>query len=174
MKVTDEMVNRFLSWPLPASVRSDDCATVQGYPHRSGTTLLTADEARQMLEHVLQDGAALTEAARSDTHWLAKVREACERSPLFKRFLSVNFWDAHHVDLLWRHNGKDVREEADWLSAVFYAVRRHEPGKMPPPESMPPGVFPDGTTKAGDDRFNSKWGPNGDGSSSSMNSVLPK
>ena len=53
MQVTDEMVDRFLTWPLPDSVRSDDCATVQGYPHRSGTNLLTHAEARQMLEHVL-------------------------------------------------------------------------------------------------------------------------
>ena len=48
-----EMVNRFLRWPLPDSVRADDCATIQGYKDRSGTTLLTADEARQMLEYVL-------------------------------------------------------------------------------------------------------------------------
>ena len=78
MKVTDEMVNRFLSWPLPASVRSDDCATVQGYPHRSGTTLLTADEARQMLEHVLQDGAALTEAVRSEARWTPVAKEIAD------------------------------------------------------------------------------------------------
>jgi hypothetical protein len=61
MSVTDEMVNRFLSWPLPESVNSDVCVTKdygQRYgfvplPQRTGTNLLTADEARQMLEHVL-------------------------------------------------------------------------------------------------------------------------
>ena len=47
-------VDRFLAWPLPGSVRSDDCATKQGHPGRTGTTLLTADEARQMLEYVLR------------------------------------------------------------------------------------------------------------------------
>lgn len=52
-KVTAEMVNRFLSWKLPASVRPDSCVLDQGYPHRIGTNLLTADETRQMLEHVL-------------------------------------------------------------------------------------------------------------------------
>ena len=48
------LVDRFLSWPLPKSVAADLCATDANYPHpRCGTNLLTADEARQMLEHVL-------------------------------------------------------------------------------------------------------------------------
>ena len=49
----DALVDRFLAWPLPASVCSDLCATKQGYPHRSGTNLLSAAEARAMLEYVL-------------------------------------------------------------------------------------------------------------------------
>lgn len=54
MKVTDEMVDRFLAWPLPKSVCSDQCVTDNNYPNsRSGTNLLTATEARAMLEHVL-------------------------------------------------------------------------------------------------------------------------
>ena len=55
----DEMVKRFLSWPLPDSVCSDFCVTVRDYkpPNRVGTNLLTADEARQMLEHVLKSPA---------------------------------------------------------------------------------------------------------------------
>jgi hypothetical protein len=48
-----EMVNAFLAWPLPASVCCDHCAHIQGHPHRIGTSLLTADEARQMFEYVL-------------------------------------------------------------------------------------------------------------------------
>jgi hypothetical protein len=51
--VTEEMVTRFLTWPLPASVCADEVATIPNRPHRTGTTLLTAIEARQMLEHVL-------------------------------------------------------------------------------------------------------------------------
>jgi hypothetical protein len=66
MKVTDEMVNRFLTWPLPKSVDSDVCVTkdygqrsgiINVSPNRTGTNLLTADEARQMLEHVLGEQA---------------------------------------------------------------------------------------------------------------------
>lgn len=52
--ISDELVDRFLSWPLPTSVCSDPCASTPGYPHqRVGTNLLTADEARQMLQHVV-------------------------------------------------------------------------------------------------------------------------
>jgi len=50
----DELVNRFLAWKLPQTVCADLCATDNKYPHsRSGTNLLTAIEARQMLEYVL-------------------------------------------------------------------------------------------------------------------------
>ncbi len=49
----DELVNRFLAWPLPETVCSDLCVTEHGKPHRIGTNLLTAVEARQMLGHVL-------------------------------------------------------------------------------------------------------------------------
>jgi len=54
--ILDKMVDRFLAWPLPDSVCADLIATRQGSysPPRVGTNLLTATEARQMLEHVLQ------------------------------------------------------------------------------------------------------------------------
>lgn len=51
----EELVNRFLAWPLPKSVRPDPCVMDQGYPHRSGTNLLTADEARQMFQHCIEE-----------------------------------------------------------------------------------------------------------------------
>lgn len=52
--VIDRLVDRFLAWPLPKSVCSDACASQPDYPHRSGTNLLTAGEARQMFEYVLR------------------------------------------------------------------------------------------------------------------------
>ena len=55
----DELVNRFLRWPLPHSVCADLCASKQGYPNRSGTTLLSAFEAKAMIVHLLHQ--ALTE-----------------------------------------------------------------------------------------------------------------
>lgn len=51
----DKLVDKFLSWPLPDSVCSDLAATKQGYPHRSGTTLLSATEARIMIEYLLNE-----------------------------------------------------------------------------------------------------------------------
>ncbi|HEY0954019.1 MAG TPA: Gp49 family protein [Roseateles sp.] len=50
---TEEMVGRFLAWPVPASVYPDG---TPGQPGRTGTNLLSAVEARQMLEHVLRKG----------------------------------------------------------------------------------------------------------------------
>ena len=52
------LVDRFLAWPLPLSVSSDLCVTKREMessypPKRTGTSLLTADEARQMFEYVL-------------------------------------------------------------------------------------------------------------------------
>lgn len=62
MKVTDEMVSRFLGWTLPKTF-APDCGIsfdkrppdARGYPTGwpIGTNLFTADEARAMLEHVL-------------------------------------------------------------------------------------------------------------------------
>lgn len=54
--VTDEMVNRFLTWSLPRDF-SPDCGIAFNPPTPTswpvGTNLLTATQARQMLEHVL-------------------------------------------------------------------------------------------------------------------------
>lgn len=46
----DELVNRFLTWPVPASVRPDG---TPGQPGRTGTNLMTAAEAKEMLLYVL-------------------------------------------------------------------------------------------------------------------------
>lgn len=52
------LVDRFLTWKLPPSVCSDTCVSDPTFEKRyrgsrSGTNLLTADEARQMFEHLL-------------------------------------------------------------------------------------------------------------------------
>lgn len=51
--IIDDLVNAFLACPLPESVCADKCACERGYPHRSGTNLLTAAEAKQMFEYIL-------------------------------------------------------------------------------------------------------------------------
>lgn len=45
------------------------------------------------------------------------------KSRLFQQFLEQGFWHARSVDLIWRYNGQDVREEADWLKDIWYAIR---------------------------------------------------
>lgn len=46
----DELVSRFLTWPVPASVHPDG---TPGQPGRTGTNLMTAAEAKEMLLYVL-------------------------------------------------------------------------------------------------------------------------
>ena len=59
MKVTEEMVTRFLGWKLPQTFAPDGGVTFKPpeNPHLwpVGTNILTATEARAMLEHVLAD-----------------------------------------------------------------------------------------------------------------------
>jgi hypothetical protein len=65
------LVDRFLAWQLPATVCSDRCVTMQGYGHpRYGTNLLTADEARQMIEYLLEPARTMIE------HLLEPPRQA--------------------------------------------------------------------------------------------------
>lgn len=51
--VTDEMVNRFLAWKLPADFNPDGGVSKRDGATPVGTNLLTAVQARAMLEHVL-------------------------------------------------------------------------------------------------------------------------
>ena len=47
---TDDQVSRFLQWPVPAEVYPDG---TPGKPGRTGTNLLSAPQAKAMLQHVL-------------------------------------------------------------------------------------------------------------------------
>lgn len=50
------LVNRFLMWPLPKTVCSDGCVTNSAYQFpRSGTNLLNAEEAKEMIRYLLSD-----------------------------------------------------------------------------------------------------------------------
>lgn len=70
MSTIDELVNRFLAWKLPADFGPDggvsfSAAYPPASPHwPSGTNLLTAQQAKDMLTHVLGD--VLAEAAKSE------------------------------------------------------------------------------------------------------------
>lgn len=60
LKAVDKLAIRFLTWKLPDDVCADPCASMPGYPGRSGTNLLNAPQARAMLAYVLADGATKT------------------------------------------------------------------------------------------------------------------
>ena len=58
----DQLADRFLACPLPETVKVDPCAMPEKVPYffeRTGTNLLSATEARQVLEHVLGDALEL-------------------------------------------------------------------------------------------------------------------
>lgn len=75
VEVTDELVSRFLQWPVPESVYPDG---VPGQPGRTGTNLLSAIEARAMLEHVLQGIALSPLAAPAESATVVVPREPTE------------------------------------------------------------------------------------------------
>src|SRR5574343_85304 len=57
-KIAD-LVDKFLTWELPKSVCSDLRVTENNYnTKRTGTNLLTADEAKQRLEYLLSNFSA--------------------------------------------------------------------------------------------------------------------
>lgn len=66
---TKLMIDRFLSWPLPESLCSDHCASMPGYPHRTGTNLMTAEQAKEMLDYVLAAPAPVQ--AEPASPWVA-------------------------------------------------------------------------------------------------------
>lgn len=64
----DALVNRFLSWKLPESVRVDRIAyEPAGHFDRYGTNLLSASEAKQMIEHLLGVKIQIDESVPDDT-----------------------------------------------------------------------------------------------------------
>lgn len=71
MKVTDEMVTRFLAWRLPSDFNPDGYISFDAKRAAEvrlvhfGTHLLNAHQARAMLEHVLAGATGLDNAEQS-------------------------------------------------------------------------------------------------------------
>jgi hypothetical protein len=67
------LVDRFLAWPLPNTVCSDLCVTDRDYKFpRSGTCLLSADEARQMIEYLFAGHPVIVAAREEADKFFAK------------------------------------------------------------------------------------------------------
>lgn len=84
MSKIDQLVNRFLAWPVPADVHPDG---TPGKPGRTGTNLLTASQAKQMLEHVLGDAGA-EEKVKPAQNIFAHTEPTPEGG--YPAFLSIN------------------------------------------------------------------------------------
>jgi len=54
-EMVEKLANAFLRWPLPETVCADLCATTFGQKGRVGTNLLSYDEAKQMVEFLLNE-----------------------------------------------------------------------------------------------------------------------
>ena len=65
--IITQMVARFLTWPVPADVYPDG---TPGQPGRSGTNLLSSQQAEEMLRHVTS-GQTLADAIA----WVQKRRD---------------------------------------------------------------------------------------------------
>lgn len=51
----DKLAEKFLTWPLLDTVQADLCVTVRFHPNRTGTNLLSFNEAKAMFRYVLAD-----------------------------------------------------------------------------------------------------------------------
>ena len=133
-QVVKELVDRFLAWPLPSSVCSDLCATKQGYPHRSGTTLLSADEAKQMIEylfaeHIAHDAAqrdALATSEKERVRWQKYYETGLKVDAELKARIAT--LEAALRALYDEQNGAPLETRAvDWTMAMHQAQAALKP-----------------------------------------------
>lgn len=108
-----EAVDRFLTWPVPADVYPDG---TPGKPGRTGTNLLTAQQARAMLDHV----APVPDAAQPlglltfcvlvlRNGYTVTGESACASPDNFDAELGRNIARANAVQKLWPLMGYELR-----------------------------------------------------------------
>jgi len=152
MIVTGAMVDRFLTWPLPESVCADPCATKQGLG-RTGTNLLSAIEARQMLEHLLAPQESRSEVLEA---------LACPRPQVMGKHACKNrkqCWEpcgdlGHHEEYASRAEPGAPRRVPDLGPQVVrysHGNLYHEPADIAKPAPEPSVGY------AMHDRIHNKW-----------------
>jgi S-formylglutathione hydrolase FrmB len=132
----DATVDRFLAWPLPDSVYPDagkfDAVNNRW---RSGTNLLSATEARAMLEHVLAalTGAQPAPAAPSDGKWVPL--EPTEAMSV--EGFSSDAWGALRTAVS-RKKGwpYSCNEAADCVEGIYRAMISAAPAAQPADSAM--------------------------------------
>jgi len=104
MNVTKEMVDRFLTWPVPADVYPDG---TPGQPGRTGTNLLTSTQAKTMLEHVFCS-ARSTETMASENNELLRTAA----NALLHQIDIGDFMDSHG------HSAKMLKATHDLMALL--------------------------------------------------------
>lgn len=108
-------VDRFLGWPVPPSVYPDG---VPGAPGRTGTNLLSASEASDMLEHVLGTAAAEPQLGLiticvlrlKNGHQIVGVNEGPITATNFDAQIGRRLARQKAVDQIWPLLGYQLRE----------------------------------------------------------------
>lgn len=91
---------------------------------RTQKTHFADDETLAHIAALELEAADLRSCIKDLRERLAKAEASCKKSKMFAMFIDQKFWHAHHVDLVWRHDGKDIQEEADWLKDLYYVFTR--------------------------------------------------
>ena len=127
------LVDRFLAWPLPQTVAADARATNSKYPHpRNGTNLLSADEARQMIEHLLS--AAPREPAQDETAAGVGISQDARRALADQIYAYFRDQRVHDLD----------SDDHDWLEAkIDAALTPPTATACPAPREPAAGVGPE-------------------------------
>ena len=107
-ELIEKLASRFLMWPLPKTVASDLCATDSRYQfHRSGTNLLNADEAREMVAYLLGGLESILDGEESSAgkRLIGAAREMREMAR------ERNYWEEIRQAVAysaWKHEGDDL------------------------------------------------------------------
>lgn len=152
MQVTDDLVNRFLTWPVPASVYPDG---EPGKPGRTGTNLLTHSEARAMLEHVLEplpeQSITITrrELELALCHWEEEARQGKTRTRDETAALPIHQVAVEGAALLWcaLH---EVQQR--WPADLNFLPLNGADARALPQHVETPSPSLDGNVQAGDAR----------------------
>jgi len=83
-----------------------------------------AEQCRATFRLAISGQSSVSETQATAPDVLAQVEKALRKCPLVAQFLDQGFWHAHHVDVVFRHDGQDRRYEADWIKDLWYIVRR--------------------------------------------------
>jgi len=131
MKTIDQLTDDFLRWPLPESVWSDLCVTMSGYKGRVGTNLLSAVEAKQMLQELVMPSLGEAQAELARLHDQIAEYERGQKA-LNAEIARLNCYiDTFRSDADLEADNAKLREIADkWLIQFEVTVEGLDPEEL--------------------------------------------